>query len=241
MHIETTPIADYEHPTLQSLMASRGWHQLSEYDRIGAAYSYVKDELKFGYNRSDDLPASQVIADGYGQCNTKGNVLLALLRGLGVPARFHGFTIDKGLQKGAIPNWLQAFAPDRILHSWVEVQYEGKWLDLEGFILDEAYLRSIQARNPDVDDFCGYGIASPSLHNPGVEWTGASTYIQREGIADDFGVFDSPDDFYRQRGTNLSGPRLWVYRMVVRHLMNRNVAALRGDSSPAARESPIGT
>jgi len=227
-HSAPTPIADYDAPSIQALLDRRAWRALSPYDRIGAAYTFVKDEIAFGYNRSDDLSASAVLADGYGQCNTKGNLLVALLRALDVPARVRGFTIDKALQKGAIPGWMFPFAPARILHSWVEAHFEGAWVPLEGFILDDAYLTAIQRRFSDVDGaFCGYGIATPSLQRPDVAWRGEPTYIQREGIADDFGLFDDPDDLYRRHGTNLSGVRRWAYQAVFRHIMNRTVERIR--------------
>ena len=54
--------------------------------------------------------------------------------------------------------------------------------------------------------------------------------IQREGIADDFGVFDSPDAFYARHGSNLSGLKRWLYERVIRHRMNRNVARVRAAS-----------
>lgn len=227
MTVKTTRIADSNHPTVQRLIQERGWASLSDYEKIGAAYGFVKDEIVFGYNKSDDLSASQVLRDGYGQCNTKGNLLFTLLIALGIRTRFHGFTIDKELQRGAIPNWLQRFAPERILHSWVEVQYQGEWLELEGFILDTRYLGAIQVRNPEVQTFSGFGIATQSLSSPDVEWKGRSTYIQREGIRDDYGTFESPDDFYLARGTNLRGLRRLLYQRILRHLMNRNVARLR--------------
>lgn len=62
---------------------------------------------------------------------------------------------------------------------------------------------------------------------PGVEWQGKDTYIQKEGIADDFGIFDSPDAFYARHGSNLSGLKRWLYERVIRHAMNRNVARIR--------------
>jgi len=61
----------------------------------------VRDDIRFGYNASDDLPASRVLADRIGQRNTKSTLLMALLRAVDVLCRFHGFTIDKALQKGA--------------------------------------------------------------------------------------------------------------------------------------------
>lgn len=224
---EATPIANHDHPFIRALIDERGWLSLEAFDRIGAAYGFVKDEISFGYNRADDLPASDVLLDGYGQCNTKGNLLVALLRALDIPARFHGFTIDKALQKGAIPAWLFPLAPPRILHSWVEVRWDGGWLSLEGFILDGAYLRSLQRRFPEATSFCGYGAATPNLQEPSVEWRGEPTYIQSEGIAEDFGVFEHPDDLYRERGTNLSGARRVLYTYFFRHAMNAVVARVR--------------
>jgi len=234
-HLRTTPILDHDHPTIQALVHSRGWRSLNDYERIGAAYSFVKDEIAFGYNASDDLPASEVLSDGYGQCNTKGNLLMALLRALDIPCRFHGFTIHKALQKGAIPAWLFPIAPERILHSWVEVRHEGEWIPLEGFILDAAYLRALQARFPEADAFCGFGVATPNLQQPEVAWCGRATYIQRDGIADDFGVFDDPDAFYTRYGTNLTGLRRWLYVHVFRQLMNRTVDGIRGGPGRAPR------
>ena len=223
-----TPLLDFGHPTLQDLIAQRGWAALPPTERIGAIYDFVRNEIAFGYNTGDELPASQVLADGYGQCNTKGTLFMALLRGTGLPCRFHGFTIDKALQKGAITGLAYALAPRNIIHSWVEVKLDGQWINLEGFILDAVYLRSLQARHPDATRFCGFGAATPNLQAPGVEWAGADTYIQKEGINHDFGVFDSPDAFYARHGSNLSGFKRWFYQNVVRHQMNRNVQRIRG-------------
>lgn len=100
--LEETRLLNFRHPSVVALAKERGWHELAPYDAIGAVYDFVRNQVRFGYNRSDELPASQVLRDGYGQCNTKGTLLMALLRGVGIPCRFHGFTIDKELQRGAI-------------------------------------------------------------------------------------------------------------------------------------------
>jgi Transglutaminase-like superfamily len=225
--LAATPMLDVHHPDIEALVARREWRALPPYDRIGAVYDFVRNEIAFGYNEGDELPASSVLADGIGQCNTKSTLLMALLRAVGISCRFHGFTIDKPLQKGAITGLAYWLAPQRIIHSWVEVNLEGRWIALEGFILDEPYLASLQRRFPKARRFCGYGAATPDLSAPGVEWRGQDTYIQKEGIADDFGVFDSPDAFYARHGSNLSGLKRWLYRRVIRHAMNRNVARIR--------------
>jgi Transglutaminase-like superfamily len=227
-HLKVTPMLDYSHPDIQRLIEKRGWFSLSQYDVIGAVYHFVRDEMAFGYNSDDTLSASQVLRDGYGQCNTKGTLLMALLRALDVPARFHGFTIFNELQRGAIPNYLFAVAPKRIIHSWVEIYFEGQWLDLEGYIIDQTYLSQIQSKFSDqCETFSAYGIATACLKRPDIDWQGKSTYIQKEGIADDFGIYDQPDDFYREKGSNLSGVKKIAFRYVLRHLMNANVNKIR--------------
>ncbi|KPF70286.1 transglutaminase [beta proteobacterium AAP99] len=225
--LQPTPLLNFTHPAIAALVQERGWRNLPIYERIGAVYDFVRNEIAFGYNEGDELPASAVLADGIGQCNTKSTLLMALLRAVDIPCRFHGFTIDKLLQKGAITGLAYALAPQRIIHSWVEVAYEGRWVNLEGFILDGTYLASLQRRFADRQSFCGYGAATPDLSAPGVEWRGENTYIQKEGVADDLGIFDSPDEFYARHGSNLSGLKRWLYQRVIRHRMNRNVARVR--------------
>lgn len=223
----STALLDYGHPALQTLIVQRGWMRQDEHRRIGSIYDFVRNEIRFGYNEADTLPASRVLSDGIGQCNTKATLFMALLRATGIACRFHGFTINKALQKGAITGVAYALAPRDIIHSWVEVQVQGRWVNLEGFILDAPYLASLQGLFPDATVFCGYGAATPNLQAPAVEWRGTDTYIQKDGINRDLGVFANPDAFYARHGENLSGVKRWLYRHVIRHWMNRNVARIR--------------
>jgi hypothetical protein len=225
--LKASGLLDFENAKIQQLILNRRWMLLPEFERIGAIYDFVRNEIKFGYNESDNLPASSVLIDGIGQCNTKGTLLMALFRANGIPCRLHGFTINKLLQKGAITGWAYYLAPRSIIHSWVEIWYDGRWINLEGFILDEEYLSAVQLRNPSAQSFCGFGVATTNLQDPPIHWKGGDTYIQKELINADFGIFNSPDDFYRKHGTNLSGLKKWVFETVVRAQMNRNVERIR--------------
>lgn len=229
--LSATPLLDFEAASIQSLIVGRAWPHYNAHEKIGAAYNFVRNEILFGYNANDALPASRVLADGYGQCNTKGTLLMALLRGLGIPCRFHGFTIDKGLQRGVVPELFYPLAPRDIIHSWVEVFYENQWLNLEGFILDEAVLTALQDHFPERTTLCAYGAGTDCLRTPRVNWTGTSTYIQRTGINRDFGVFSDPDAFYKNH-QQLSGVRGMLYRLFVRHWMNHRVAKIRQGHIP---------
>ena len=87
--LRSTPLLDTQHPDIERLVAERGWRVLPMRERIGAVYDFVRDEIAFGCNEADDLPAARVLADGHGQCNTKGTLLMALLRSVGVPCRLN--------------------------------------------------------------------------------------------------------------------------------------------------------
>lgn len=230
--LSPTPLLDFDDPDVQALIDTRGWRALSPYDRIGAAYHFVRDEIPFGYNAQDDLPASRVLKDGYGQCNTKNTLLMAILRALDAPCRFHGFAIHKGLQRGVVPEAVFWMAPQEILHSWVEVQLDDRWITLEGFILDAEYLAALQTAFPDRTDLCAYGAGTDRLSSPDVDWRGTDIFIQKTAIDRDLGVFDAPDDFYAGH-RQLTGLRGVLYRHGVRHWMNRRVARIRRGDVPA--------
>ena len=82
--LTATSLLDFETPAILGLITERRWPDLPVLDRIGAIYDFVRNEIAFGYNRADDIPASEVLANGYGQCNTKGTLLMALFRGSGI-------------------------------------------------------------------------------------------------------------------------------------------------------------
>lgn len=232
-HLQETTLLDFSSASIQKILTSRDWLNLSAYERIGVAYDFVRDEIEFGYNRSDDIKASSVLADGYGQCNTKGTLLMALLRGLGIACRLHGFTIHKDLQRGVVPELAYALAPSSILHSWIEIWHEGRWINFEGFILDRPFLLALQNRfSSDGESLCGYGAGTDCLSAPQVDWIGEDTYIQRTGINADLGIFDAPDDFYARHQQKFGWLRELIYRHIVRHWMNARVKRIRSGNIP---------
>lgn len=234
-YLRSTALLDFDSPSLREILDRHHWAELPEQERIGAVYDYVRDAIPFGYNSSDDLPASAVFADGYGQCNTKTTLVMALLRGSGIGCRLHGGTINKELQHGVMVAPLYWFAPARIIHTWAEVFVSGRWVGLEGVILDEPYLSGVRTYAGCSGPFLGYGVGTDNLADPPVVWRGTDTLIQATGINEDFGVYDDPDSFYRAHGVNARGIKGWLYSQVMRKAMNRAVARIRaaGRAQPA--------
>lgn len=227
-YLRETPMLDYSSASIQALIHKNGWSELPETERVRAIYNFARDEMLFGYNIDDSIPASRVLADGFGQCNTKGTLFMALLRPCGIPCRVHGFMIDKKLQKGAMTGIVYRNAPQEILHSWVEVLLDRRWYELEGFILDKGYLGSLQAAHPKCTGaFCGYGVAVKDFQHPVVDFDRNDTYIQSEGITRDLGIYDCPDDLLQEHGQAMPVIKAFAYRHLGRHLMNRNVKKIR--------------
>lgn len=238
-YLRQTRLLNFDSTAIRVLVATHRWSTLEAFDRIGKAYAFVRDGIAFGYNRADDITASNVLEDGYGQCNTKATLLMALLRALNIPCRLHGFTIHKELQRGLVPELVYSLAPDSILHSWVEVWHGGRWINLEGFILDRSFLQALQTEFAGTtNSFCGYGVGTDCLSSPPVDWVGEDTYIQRTAINADLGVFDSPDDFYARHRQSFGWLRELLYRHIVRHWMNRRVRNLRQGRVPTIPTSP---
>ena len=227
-YLKETQMVNYRAESIQKLVEKRGWKNLYEFERIGAVYDFVRNEILFGYNSSDLLTAEEVLKDGYGQCNTKGTLLMALLRAVDIPCRLHGSEVSKYFQEGATSGLISKLAPETVTHTWVEVLYEDKWIALEGVITDEAYVCGVKNRFPDVKgDFKGYAISVPSLESLSLDWEGADLFVQNTSVVKDFGVYESPDAFFKEHAQTWNKVKDFAYSHYGRKVMNRNVARVR--------------
>ena len=75
-----------------------------------------------------------------------------------------------------------------------------------------------------------YGAYTDDLKNPPIEWNLNHTYIQDKGINQDFGIFDTPDDFYAKHQQQMSFFKKFIFQKFVRNIMNKNVATIRNRS-----------
>ena len=227
-YLAQTPLLNYSQQAIQQLILEKNWQEGSNYHKIQEIYDFVRNEILFGYNKSDNLPAAQVLLDGYGQCNTKSTLFMALLRAVGIPCCIQGFWIDKSVQKGIVPAIVYTLAPKQILHTWVDVYYEGTWYSLEGLIVDAAYISRIQQKfTSHKGPFCGFGIAAPDLFQLETDWKQCSTYIQKEAITEALGIFDSPDALYQAYAQKLSCVKQLLYSHWIRHRMNKACQKIR--------------
>lgn len=229
MKPEHTPLLDYESQPLQDLIQQRHWNDLpSVYDQIAAVHAFVKDEILYGFPSEFQRPASKVLQQGIGSNLDKTILLMALFRALGIPCRMHASIIDKVIHRGLL-GWLSfKLCPSGLFHGAVELLYQNKSIELEGYSVDQAYLSKLQAMFPDYcGSFYGYGIAVLNFRNPPTRWEGFSTSIQDKAVIEELGPFDDPDSFFTAYPEAQKRTQNTSYKKLIRPRLNKAIAGIR--------------
>lgn len=227
-YLKNTAMLNYDAAEITELICTQKWNDLNEYAKIGAIYDFVQNKILLGYNKYDYLTATQVLKDGYGQCNTKATLLMALLRGVCIPCRLHGTKVTKDFQRSLMPKIMAKLAPPLIVHSWAEVYYNGEWLSLEGVITDKAYIYGLQKLYPNYKGkFFDYAVAVKDFGNLQIDFKGENTTVQQQAVVEDLGVFDSPDEFFAAYKQEYRGLKKFAYENFGRKIMTRKVAKIR--------------
>ena len=212
-YLQATRLVNLDAPVVREAAARLVQGTATPREAALRIYHFCRDEIKFGYNRRDDIPASKVLRDGYGQCNTKSVLLVALLRVANIPARFHLAQVDKAVQWGVMPPLAYRFAPDKVTHTWVEAHLNDRWIVLEGVIMDKPYFLAARRLLLESGRPMGYAIGLPPetladcADGSCIDWDGDSDVIsQMTAVVADFGSAVDPEEFYRQHSvTGLRG------------------------------------
>ena len=94
--------------------------------------------------------------------------------------------------------------------------------------MDQKYLSSLQKIFAGCTGyFCGYGVGVSDFQHPIIDFDRNNTYIQSEGITQNFGVYDSPDELLKNHHQEISAIKAFAYRHLGRHLMNCKVNKIR--------------
>ena len=104
----------------------------------------------------------------------------------------------------------------------------GYGMNLKPFILDKAYLSRLQSINSTcIGAFCGYGAAVKDFRKPIIVFERNNTYIQSEGMNQDFGIYDCPYNLFKEHHLEMSALKAFLDRNLGRHLMNHNIKKIR--------------
>jgi hypothetical protein len=188
-----------ESQTVQEVVNQIAVKSSTERGRAIALHDYVRENVKFGFNKYfDATPPDYALAYGYGHCNPKSHLMVALFRAAGLESYQHFVVIPKDILKDAIPPSRYWMIPAELSHSYVEVKVEGKWCAIDSFIVDTPLLKGAQARLARENRPLGYGVRSDSINI----WDGQSdafSQFERSLLIEDHGRIDDPETYFNDR------------------------------------------
>ena len=233
-------LADFNDPLVRETAARLTNYLPDVRSKLGALFDYVRDDIEFGFPPKGDLTAaSETIRLGIGQCNTKGTLLLALCKAAGIPARLHFSLIRKDIQRGLFEGLAYRLLPPRLSHAWLEVELDGSWRRLDGYINDAPFFdaagESLRRRGWDT----GFSVACAEGRASCAFAPEDERFVQMQAVVDDHGVWDDPADYYRSPAyRNRPGAlRLLMYRLLIGGI-NKKIAAMRQARHRDSRQVP---
>jgi len=202
-YLQATRMLDYSNLELVKKREHLLTHKKKSEEKLKALYDFVAS-LPLGYNKNDDIPASEVLKDGYGQCNTKVTLLMALARGAGIHARVHVYRVNRESHRDKMPNWLLAFTPNDTPFFWPEFYVNKTWQPLQKIV----HVKKQTWKS------CPFDGAKYQLEPLRESW-----------IVRDDGVWDSPDEYFRKHTTSVRGWRKVGFAVLGRRALNKDVCA----------------
>jgi transglutaminase-like putative cysteine protease len=190
----------------------------------------VRDEIRFGINATK-TNATRVLRLRAGECGTKTNLQIALLRAVGIPARFHVTRCKSESLRGIVPNWLANRMPSVVSHFWCECLLDGRWVSCDALLDRPLYESLLEKGQINLEQI------------PTIDWDGKSDLIPlKSWIVEDRGTLASYDDIYmmmdKSRGEEGLPPRIverlfgWMIYWYLRRYTDK-VRKKRLQSSPS--------
>ncbi len=164
-----------------------------------ALHDYVRDNIKFGFNRYFDLSKpNHTLELSIGHCNPKGELMVALFREAGLEAHHHFVVLPKDIIKGVIPPGMRWLIPAELSHCYTEVIVDGIWCNIDSYVLDGPLLTAARSKLSEEGRPFGYGTHGQSTNH----WDGRSdafSQFDKDMMLEDHGRVDDLRTFYTGR------------------------------------------
>ncbi len=177
-------------------------------------FHFVRDQIPFGVEHND-AKASDTLRKGTGHCVPKANLQVALLRAIGIPARYHQVVLSKEVLKGILPDRIHKMLPEKIwYHPWCECYLSGKWISCESLFDKALYDAAVRKEVLSKEQI------------PMIDWDGENDLTMvGSWMLEDKGTFSSLDDVFREAESESNAPG-FVSRIVF-YFSNRYTSKLR--------------
>jgi hypothetical protein len=198
-YVAATRLCDCDHPWLRQHAKEIADGASTPEEKALKIFYHVRDNIRFSlaYSRSR---ASQTLRRGYGECGNKTNAQVALLRAVGIPARYRWVQAKTVVLHHLIADFLYNNMPPVASHFWCECYLNGKWVSCE-LLLDK----------PLYGGMLKEGLITKE-QLPTIDWDGtADLVLLKPWITEDRGHLSSYDDALKELQTSEEGmPPLWI-------------------------------
>jgi hypothetical protein len=201
MYLQETPCCDYNHPLIQVTLRSAIGGCTDEREKAKRIFYHVRDGIRFALIGSGtEITASKTARIGYGDCGSKTNLQIALLRAAGIPARMRAIMAEVAVLQGLIPNLVYTLSVrfyKEDFHFWPECYLAGEWIACEGLFdkaLYEAALRKGLLTQQQI---------------PTIDWDGETSLVLCDAWkTKDLGSKPAWDEWYVEFKKKMSTPRI---------------------------------
>jgi hypothetical protein len=235
--LASTPLLDLEDPRLRMKVQSLTQLCKSPRDKAITVYGYVKRLTLCKPIKMRFRTAREVLEAGCGDADDKATLLVALLRGAGIPARLRYVELRGDMLRGLGTHMRRAARP--VVELWL-----GRWIRTDTFIFDASYMAAARARLRDCGWRWGYGICVDGA----TLWNGANdAFLGGEAtevdpmVLRDLGAFNDPHGLMASPVWRLDYRRFAraAHWAVVAPAMDRVIRELRAEASLGAVAAPI--
>ena len=168
-----------------------------EHEKAIALHNYVRDNIKFGFNRYFDLSKPDDTLDlGIGHCCPKSELMVALFREADIEAYNRFAVLPKEILKGAVSPVRFWLIPEELSHCYTEVRVEKAWYNIDSYILDTPLFKAARAKLSEEGRTIGYGTHINST----IHWDGKSdafSQFDKDMMIEDHGRVDNLVTYYR--------------------------------------------
>jgi transglutaminase-like putative cysteine protease len=202
-YLLTTPMCDHGHPLVQETARRVASGAQTNREMAIRIFDYVRDTIRFSMAFSKSK-ASQILELGYGECITKTNVQVALLRAVGIPARMRWVMAQKKVLNGLVAGVVLRFMPPAVSHFWTECYLGEHWISCEA-LLDK----------PLYEGMLRQGLITKQ-QIPTIDWDGEKDIVVlKPWITSDRGFVASADEAHQAYQNNGEGaPPVWIERLM---------------------------
>ncbi len=186
--LKPSVLCDSDHPMVKATAIEITSETKTSKKAAVKIFYFVRDKIKLALVHPWKS-ASETLKIGKGSCLTKATLQVALLRSVGIPARFRVLEFkgnDPEEWEGILPSLAVSWMPERWPHYFAEVYIEGKWIMADATF--DKYL------TPDIEDWDGENDVCS---------------VEDQAVLSDKGTFASIEEEARKLDEKYRAPVFW--------------------------------